>query len=179
MVHAQTGLDLMDEWARSLVGLPPNCPERRPTALVHGYSNLLAPRGLVLSAPDVDELLAQENVVQGTVNVKEGGVMGELVHSSVRGGRALVALPRRRRRRPGCTPWRPGSPNGSRWPKPLTGPAAQEGTGPETGPVPSGRPGQPVAGRPVIAGSRRKSGAGMASRSSLPLPVRGSSASWR
>ncbi|EFE75803.1 hypothetical protein K7395_18655 [Streptomyces filamentosus] len=86
----QFGLDLMDEWARSLVGLPAGVLDEYRSEHVYGYTLLLPPEGRIEHVPDLKEVLGRPGVVEGSVSLKKGDVWGRLLHSSQRAGRVLV-----------------------------------------------------------------------------------------
>ncbi|HEX4788911.1 MAG TPA: ATP-grasp domain-containing protein [Actinospica sp.] len=90
-VQRAYGVDLLEEWARSVLGLLPN-PVPAPAAEVFGWIHLQAPAGRVLSAPSAADLEAEPGCVLAEVGLKEGtDAPDPAAASSVKAGRLMVA----------------------------------------------------------------------------------------
>ncbi|MET7683445.1 hypothetical protein [Streptomyces sp. NPDC005423] len=86
------GFDLVAEWARALLGLPPDIPTTAPSALCYGYLNLPARPGRIVSVPDTRRVLALPGVVRASVEVAPGDTAGDSrVSSDTKAGRVVVA----------------------------------------------------------------------------------------
>ncbi len=86
------GVDLHDEWARTVLGLPSALPLReRPPEQAYGWINLKGRAGRVIAAPTVQELAARPGVVHAEMKVGPGDLAPDIsLNSSVRVGRAIV-----------------------------------------------------------------------------------------
>jgi hypothetical protein len=86
------GVDLHDEWARTILGLPSALPlTERPPERAYGWINLKGRAGRVIAAPTVGELAAQPGVVHAEMKIGPGDLAPDIsVNSSVRVGRAVV-----------------------------------------------------------------------------------------
>lgn len=85
------GVDLLEEWARSVLGLPPN-PVPEPAGEVYGWIHLQAPAGRVRSAPSAADLTARAGCVTAEVGLKEGTEAPDPASgSAVKVGRILVS----------------------------------------------------------------------------------------
>ncbi|MFJ9774023.1 ATP-grasp domain-containing protein [Kitasatospora sp. NPDC101157] len=94
-LQRQFGIDLHDEWARSVLRLPSALgPERSPgsgSAGSHGWIHLTAPAGRIEHAPGEADLLAQPGVVTAEVDIRVGDVApGSTAATSLRAARAVV-----------------------------------------------------------------------------------------
>ncbi|MGW4562796.1 ATP-grasp domain-containing protein [Streptomyces sp. NPDC004561] len=94
MLDRQFGIDLHDEWARSVLSLPSALADSGPAAGAsggsHGFIHLMAPAGHVRHVPAREELLARPGVVATEVDLVAGQVAREVCATSQRAARAVV-----------------------------------------------------------------------------------------
>lgn len=82
-VIVKFGVDLYDEWARAVLGLPSGiATRRRPGAASYGWVHLNARPGQVESILSSDELLALPGVVKAQVNVRPGDTVPDTTAGS-------------------------------------------------------------------------------------------------
>jgi hypothetical protein len=86
------GVDLYDEWARTVLGRPCGIAvDRRTDHLSYGWVHLKAPAGRVRSIPSPEELRARPGVVQAQVSFRPGDTIPDLsLASHLRAARVLM-----------------------------------------------------------------------------------------
>lgn len=90
VVQRQFGVDLVDAWARALLGLPP-LPVPEPDARVHGFVQFRAPAGRVSAAPTEAELLDRPGCAFAAVDLHPGDeVPDAAAASNHKAGKAMV-----------------------------------------------------------------------------------------
>ncbi|MFD5146104.1 ATP-grasp domain-containing protein [Streptomyces sp. NPDC058401] len=83
-MHAfSSGLDLYDEWARAVLGVPSGVRSRHPFSNAsYGWVNLPVPAGRIEYLPGVDDLMEQPGVVLAQVSGKAGEPVPDLTSGS-------------------------------------------------------------------------------------------------
>jgi len=91
MVRHRFGVDLAEEWARAVLGLPSSPPATGDRPRACGFVQLAAPVGVLRRVPDVADVLARPGCVEASVLLQEGAVVPDMtVASNVKVGKALV-----------------------------------------------------------------------------------------
>ncbi|HEX4817142.1 MAG TPA: hypothetical protein VFV66_30745 [Nonomuraea sp.] len=87
------GVDLYDEWARAVLGLPAGvAPDRGQAARPYGWVHLPARPGRVRSMPGLDELRRRPGVAAARLRVGPGDVVPDLrAASNIRAGTVMMS----------------------------------------------------------------------------------------
>lgn len=91
-IRAKFGVDLYDEWARSVLGRPSGLSGAiRVDTRPYGWVHLVAPAGLAESVPSTEDLRARLDVVVGEVNLQPGATVPDSTSASnLRAGRVTM-----------------------------------------------------------------------------------------
>lgn len=92
MLELKYGVDLVGEWARAVVGLPPRIPAAPRDERCFGMANLLCPPGRISAIPTAVELAEFDGVVAAQVSAKVDDTAPDTRKASnLRVGRFVVA----------------------------------------------------------------------------------------